>query len=78
VICDLAVTFETREPPAAALKFDRDDIEIAAIVGTASVSVDLDTVYFFAMDQELQSIPPYQWFAYTNKPRGSAGLEPEA
>ena len=77
VICDLSVTFKTRKPPAATFEFDRDDVRIAVIVSAASFGVDVDTVYDFAMHNDVHFISPEQWPACTNRPRGSAIPEPE-
>ena len=43
------VAFKTRKPPFTAFEFDRNNVEIGVIVGTACLSVDADTGYFFAM-----------------------------
>ena|SRR5436190_20412581 len=48
----LAVTFETRKPLAAAFEFDSDDVEIAVIVSTSSLGVDINAIYEFVMDQD--------------------------
>ena len=53
MVGDLAVTFETREPSAAAFEFDRDDIEIAVIVGTSSLGVDINAADDKAMLNKL-------------------------
>ena len=78
VICDLAVTFETWKPPAAAFEFDRNYVQIAVIVRAASFGVDVDTVYDFAVHNEVHFISPEQRPACTSRPRGSASPEPEA
>lgn len=56
MVRDLAVTFETGKPDAAAFEFDSDDIEIAVIMGTASISVDINAIYEFVMDHDIHDL----------------------
>jgi hypothetical protein len=52
VIGDFTVAFVTGKPPLAALEFDRNYIQIAMIMGTARLSINLNAIYVFAMNYE--------------------------
>ena len=49
MIRDLAMTLETRKPPAAAFEFDRDDIQFGLEMRASSFGVDIDAKYVFTM-----------------------------
>ena len=47
---DRIVTFETRIPLVAAFELDRDDIEIAVVMGASSLGIDVDSVYLMPVN----------------------------
>jgi len=45
-----SVTFETRKPAAAAPEFNGNNVDLAVVMKTTRLFIDLDTINFFTMN----------------------------
>ena len=64
------MTFETGKPFVAAFEFDGDDVEIAVIMSTAGLRVNIDAVDGLAMQNNIHfmvSVPGPRVYQYAQR-----------